>query len=77
MQLAPQTVHKLHKAAGFGFHDGFHHLLPAAIQDRDHHRFLVHVHADILEVATHCSCLLIRGFRGTTAHDVRGAGVSQ
>jgi len=29
-----------------------------SIQDSDHNRFLVHVHADILDVATHFSCLL-------------------
>jgi hypothetical protein len=47
MQLAPETVDKLQKAAGFGFDDGFHHQLPAVIQDGDHNRFLVHVHSDI------------------------------
>ena len=31
---------------------------PAAIQDGDHNRFLVHVHSDILDVVTHLSCLL-------------------
>ncbi len=40
------------------FEDGFHDQLPTAIQDGDHNRFLVHVHADILDVATHFSCLL-------------------
>jgi hypothetical protein len=53
MQLAPQTVDKLQNAAGFGFHDRLHHQLATAVEDSDHHRFLVHVHADILEVATH------------------------
>src|ERR1700758_5803567 len=53
MQLALQSVHKLQNAAGFGFHDGLHHQLASAIQDGDHNRFLVHVHADILNVATH------------------------
>jgi hypothetical protein len=51
-------VDELQNAAGFGFQDGFHDQLPTAIQDGDHNRFLVHVHADILDVATHCSCLL-------------------
>jgi hypothetical protein len=58
MQFAPQTVNELQNAAGFGFQNGFHHQLPTAIQDRDYNRFLVHVHADILDVATHFSCLL-------------------
>src|SRR5438132_5491528 len=49
---------ELQNAAGFGFEDGFHDQLSTAIQDGDHNRFLVHVHADILDVATHCSCLL-------------------
>ena len=31
---------------------------PLLIQDRDHNRFLVYVHADILDVATHFRCLL-------------------
>ena len=53
MQLAPQTVDKLQNAAGFGFHNRLHHQLATAIQHRDHDRFLVHVHADILDVATH------------------------
>jgi hypothetical protein len=53
MQLAPQTVDKLQNTAGFGFHDRLHHQLATAIQHRDHYRFLVHVHADILDVATH------------------------
>jgi hypothetical protein len=51
-------VDKLQNTAGFGFDNGFHYQLAAAIQDGDHHRFLVHVHADILNVATHPSCLL-------------------
>src|SRR5438552_18932339 len=58
MELAPWTVDELQSAAGFGFEDGFHDQLPTAIQDGDHDRFLVHVHADILDVATHFSCLL-------------------
>jgi hypothetical protein len=55
---ATQNVNELQNAAGFGFQDGFHHQLPALIQDGDHNRLLVHVHADILDVATHRSCLL-------------------
>jgi hypothetical protein len=51
-------VDKLQKAAGFGFHDRLHHQLAIAIPDRNHDRFLVHVHADILKVTTHVSCLL-------------------
>jgi len=43
---------------GFGFHDRLHHQLPTPIQHGDHRRLLVHVHADILDVATHLSCLL-------------------
>jgi hypothetical protein len=58
MQLATQTVEKLQNAASFGFDDGLHDQLPTGIQDRDHNRFLVHVHADILDVATHFRCLL-------------------
>src|SRR5215470_9153521 len=58
MQLAPQTVEKLQDAAGFGFHYRLHDQLATAVEDRDHDRFLVHVHADILNVATHFSCLL-------------------
>src|SRR4029077_17729655 len=57
MQLTPQTVNKLQNAAGFGFHNRLHHQLATAVEDSDHYRFLVHVHADILDVATH-SCLL-------------------
>src|ERR1700730_9326534 len=53
MQLAPQTVDKLQNAAGFGFHDRLHYQLATATEDSDHHRFLVHVHADILDLATH------------------------
>src|SRR5881227_3357650 len=53
MQLAPESVHKLQNAAGFGFDDGLHYQLATAIEDGDHGRFLVHVHADILDVATH------------------------
>src|SRR6516225_9377417 len=53
MQLAPQTVDELQNAAGFGFHNRLHHQLATAVQHGDHHRFLVHVHADILDVATH------------------------
>jgi hypothetical protein len=52
MQFAPQTVEKLQKAAGFGFDNGFHHQLPTVIEDGDHDGFLVHVQADILDVAT-------------------------
>src|ERR1700690_2271686 len=58
MQLALQTVDKLQNAAGFGFHNRLHDQLATAIEDSDHHRFLVYVHADILDVATHFSCLL-------------------
>src|ERR1700736_981427 len=53
MQLAPQTVDKLQHAAGFGFDNRLHYQLATAIEDSDHHRFLMHVHADILDVATH------------------------
>src|ERR1700730_1161591 len=53
MQLAPQTVDKLQNAAGFGFDNRLHDQLATAIEDSDPHRFLVHVHADILDVATH------------------------
>jgi hypothetical protein len=53
MQLAPQTVDKLQNAAGLGFHNGLHHQLPTTIAHGNHHRFLVHIHADILDVATH------------------------
>src|ERR1700720_5036796 len=53
MQLAPQTVDELQNAAGLGFHDRLHHQLATAVQHGDHGRFLVHVHADILDVATH------------------------
>src|SRR5580693_9856638 len=58
MQLAPQTVEELQNAAGFGFDDGLHHQLPALIQDGEHNGFLVHVHSDIFDVATHFRCLL-------------------
>jgi hypothetical protein len=58
MQLAPQTVDKLQNATGFGFDDRLHHQLPTAMEDSDHHRFLVHVHSDIFDVVTHLSCLL-------------------
>jgi hypothetical protein len=53
MQLAPQTVDKLQNAAGFGFDNRLHYQLATAVENGDHHRFLVHVHADILEIATH------------------------
>src|SRR5580698_4386078 len=53
MQLAPQTVDKLQHATGFGFDDRFHHQLATAIEDGNHNGFLVHVHTDILDVATH------------------------
>src|SRR6266851_848728 len=49
---------ELQNAAGFGFEDSFHDQIPSTIQDGDHYRFLVHVHADILDVVTHLSCLL-------------------
>jgi hypothetical protein len=52
------TMDELQNAASFGFEDGFHDQLSTAIQDGDHYRFLVHVHADIIDVATLCSCLL-------------------
>jgi hypothetical protein len=58
MQFALQSVDKLQKAARFGFHDRLHHQLASAIPDRDHRRFLMHVHPDILHVTTHVSCLL-------------------
>jgi len=45
---------------GFGFDDGFHHQLATVIEHSDHDRFLVHVHSDILNLATHFSCLLGR-----------------
>src|ERR1700688_3227813 len=51
-------MEKLQNAAGFGFDDGFHDLLPTAIQDGDHNRFLVHIHSDIFDLVTHLSCLL-------------------
>src|SRR5437879_8494201 len=53
MQFTPQTVDKLQNAAGLGFDNGLHHQLATAVQHGDHGRFLVHVHADILDVATH------------------------
>src|ERR1700757_3713955 len=53
MQLTPQTVDELQNAAGFGFDNGLHHQLATAVEHGDHGRFLVHVHADILDVATH------------------------
>src|SRR5438445_11017160 len=58
MQFALQSVDKLQKAAGLGFHDRLHHQLASAVADSNHHRFLVYVHADILNVTTHVSCLL-------------------
>src|ERR1700751_2300513 len=58
MHFPLQTVHKLQNAAGFGFHNRLHDQLAIAVEHRDHDRFLVHVHADILDVATHFSCLL-------------------
>src|ERR1700674_3816219 len=51
-------MEKLQNTAGFGFEDGFHDQLPTAIQDGDHHCFLVHVHSDIFDLVTHLSCLL-------------------
>src|SRR6266702_2799565 len=53
MQFTPQTVDKLQNAAGLGFDNGLHHQLATAIEDGDYNRFLVHVHADILDVANH------------------------
>jgi hypothetical protein len=53
MQFAPQTVDELQNAAGFRFHDRLHHQLATAIQNGNHDRFLVHIHADILDIATH------------------------
>jgi hypothetical protein len=53
MQLAPQTVDDVQNAAGFRFHNRLHYQLATAIENSDHHRFLAHVHADILHVATH------------------------
>src|SRR5215831_10439814 len=58
MQFPLQSVDKLQNAAGFGFDNGFHYQLAAAIPDGDHNRFFVDVHADILNVTTHMSCLL-------------------
>jgi hypothetical protein len=58
MQFAPQTANKLQQAAGFGFDNGFHHQIPVRIQNGGHRRVLVHVHADILNITTHVSCLL-------------------
>src|ERR1700724_4551487 len=58
MQFPLQSVDKLQNAAGFGFDDGLHHQLSTVIEDSDYNRFLVHVHADILNVTTHVSCLL-------------------
>src|SRR5262249_17500448 len=58
MQFALQSMDKLQNAAGLGFDDRLHHQLARAIQHGDHHRFLVHVHTDILNVTTHVSCLL-------------------
>jgi hypothetical protein len=66
MQLAPQTVDKLQNAAGPRFHNGLQHQLATAIEDGDHNRFLVHVHADILDVATHAvASLRERSFAST------------
>src|SRR5215472_11070602 len=53
VSMRSQTMDKLQNAAGFRFHDRLHHQLATAIEDSDHDRFLVHVHADILNVATH------------------------
>src|ERR1700751_690664 len=53
MQLTPQTVDELQNAAGFGLYDRLHHYLATPVQACDHGRFLVHVDADILDVATH------------------------
>src|SRR5262245_55887075 len=53
MQFASQTMNELQNAARFGCHDRLHHQLATAVEDSNNHRFLVHVHADILEVATH------------------------
>src|SRR5215471_4683331 len=58
MQFPLQSVDNLQNAAGLGFHNRLHNHLATAVEDRDHDRFLVHVHADILDVATHFSCLL-------------------
>src|ERR1039458_1302104 len=58
MEFAPSTMEELQNAAGFSFQDGFHDQLPAAIQDGDHNRFLMHIHSDIFDVVTHLSCLL-------------------
>src|SRR5215472_6140102 len=53
VQLVPQAVDKLQNTAGVGFNHRLHYQLATAIQDRDDDRSLVHVHADILNVATH------------------------
>src|SRR5580700_4982538 len=54
MQFTPQTVNKLQNAAGLGFDNRLHYQLATApIEDGDYNRFLVHVHPDILDVATH------------------------
>jgi hypothetical protein len=60
--LAPQTVDKLQNAAGFGFDHRLHDQLATATEDSDHHRFLVHVHADILDIAHAVASLRERSF---------------
>jgi len=58
MQFALQSMDKLQNAVGFGFDDRLYHHMAPGIPHRNHNRFLVHVHADILDVTTHLSCLL-------------------
>jgi len=66
MQLAPQTVDKLQNAAGFHFDNRLHYQLATAVEHGDHSRFLVHVHADILDVATHSVASLREGSFAST-----------
>ena len=37
MQLSAQTVDELQDAAGWGFDNGFHHLLATVMEDGDQH----------------------------------------
>jgi len=52
MQLAPQTVDKLQNTAALVSTIDSITNLPPAIHDGNHYGFLVHVHADIVDVAT-------------------------
>jgi predicted RNA methylase len=68
LHLTPSvaTAKALQNAAGFGCNHGLHHQLATAIQDGYHNRFLVHVNADILDVATHLvASLRERSFAST------------